>query len=224
MAKKGKQQGRARIAVAIPTHDYVPAVFMYDLALMTGFTVASLPERAEFGVHMLSGTYIDDARQTLMWVCLEDNATHILWVDSDMRFPKQALIHLLGHNKQVVGINYSKRRFNEGFTAIKELFGPRCETTEKSTGLEEVAALGFGCLLMRVDALAEFPHPKEKPWFLREYQGDGGWLGEDVYFCKMLSERGVKMYVDHDLSKACAHVGTHEYTIDTAQVPVDGDN
>lgn len=219
--KKGKRTSPARIAIAIPTHDYVPAGFMYDLALMTAFTVSRLPENTDFGIHMVAGTYIDDARQSLINVCLDDKATHILWLDSDMRFPKQALIHLLNHNKPMVGINYSKRRFNEGFTAIKEIYGARCDTTEESKGLEEVAAIGFGCVLMRQDAVNGFPHPKEQPWFMRQYTGNGGWLGEDVYFCKMLTERGVKIYVDHDLSKACAHIGTHDYTIDTANVPLD---
>ena len=45
---------------------------------------------------------------------------------------------------------------------------------------------------------------------------DGGLVGEDVYFCKLARERGFDVFVDHDLSKDCGHVGMLEYKTDHA--------
>ena len=212
----------AKIAIAVPSHDTVPALFAVDLSHLVLFTTAALPDTVQFGVNFVTGTYVHSARQQLIDDCLAAGVTHILWIDSDMRFPKEALVTLLQHNLQVVGINYSKRAFREGFTALKKV-GPAAEggaqlrTSDESTGVEEVEAIGFGMVLMKVSALWGLPDPKKTPWFQNVWLEDKGqWMGEDVFFCKLLRESGQRIFVDHDLSKACAHLGIHEFAVGTA--------
>jgi len=210
-----------KLAIAMATHEMVPATFMYDLAAMVAYTSTTMPDGAELGIHMVSGTYVHSARQQLLQMLLEDGATHILWVDTDMRFPRESLAWLIRHNLDVVGINYAKREVPTDYVAIKTLgdrddpekWSVRLETTSASTGVEEVDSLGFGLVLMKTSALADLPSLDEKPWFWFEWWPGRRQVGEDVYFCNLLRERGVRIFVDHDLSKLCAHTGQWEYKL-----------
>ena len=61
-------------------------------------------------------------------------ATHILWLDTDMRFPPDTLFRLLGRKKPIVGANYRARNPPVFPTAVKGL--KRVDTLEESTGVE----------------------------------------------------------------------------------------
>jgi len=213
-----------KIMVAVPTHDQHPAMFGYDLAQMMAFTVANLmggqkPPIAAVNLAYCTGTYIHSARQELAEVAMEQGADFVLWLDSDMRFPKDLLARLLKHNEDLVGINYSQRKVPPEFVAIKDMLkGQRCVTAPESTGLEQVEGIGFGGVLMRTAILGRLPDPKENgPWFFYRWRDDTKTMvGEDIYFGELLAEAGVKILVDHDLSKECRHIGTFEYGVEHA--------
>lgn len=216
-----------KIALVMASHEMVPLTFAYDLAQLTAYTAGNLPENVPFGINFVQGTYVHSARQDLLEAVLSHGVTHILWVDTDMRFPPDALFRLLKHNEDVVGINYSKRSLPGEFVAMKHVSwdkkgaSVRLETREDSTGLEEVEAMGMGLVLMKARALQKLPSLDEQPWFFFEWLPGRRMVGEDVYFFKLLTDRGVKLYVDHDLSKVCAHTGMMEYTCEFAQIAVD---
>ena len=211
-----------RLKVVVPSHDTVPALFAADLAQMMTFTTSVLPSDGGtlLGLNFTIGTYIHRARQEILFQAIEEDVDYLLWLDSDMRFPEDLFVRLLQHRTQVVGINYSMRRVPPEFVAIKHLStgledpSQRLITAPDSTGLEEVDAVGFGAVLMRMDAINGLPSPREQQWFGHEYVPERmDWIGEDVLFCKLLRESGVKLYVDHDLSKECLHVGQYEYGV-----------
>lgn len=210
-----------KICVAIPSHDSVPFLFAYDLAGLCAFTVAVLPDDVEFGIHGISGTYVHQARHDLMGAAFAKEADYILWIDSDMRFPRDALVKLLQHKKDMVGINYATRGVPSNFVAIKKIgigeVGERLQTLESSTGLEEAEGIGFGMALIKMSSLSGMPNPKDVPWFQNKYLGGNQWMGEDVHFCTLFREAGNRIFVDHDLSKACSHIGQFEYTLSHAE-------
>ena len=39
-----------------------------------------------------------------------------------------------------------------------------------------------------------------------------------MYFCRLLQKAGVPIYVDHDLSKECGHLGSFDFRLDHAQL------
>lgn len=210
------------ILVCIPAHYKCHSLFTYSLTQMTNLTIAVLGPQHDVGVAMNIGTYVHKSRTELLQAALNADATHVLWVDSDMRFPADALLRLLRHQVPVVGINYAKKDMPPEFVAIKRVpeaeaaegdYGAFLRTDEKSTGLEEVDAVGFGLVLMETAALADLPDPGKDPWFWYKQTSDGRTIGEDVYFCKyMLQERlGQRIFVDHDLSWECSHIGDFEY-------------
>ena len=209
-----------KITLAIPSHDAVPFGFAYDLAALCAYTAAKVPEDVEFGINAVTGTYVHKARQELAEACLEQKADWVLWLDSDMRFPRDMLFRLLSHQKPLVGINYSTRGIPSRFVAIKKVAikGERLRTEDDSTGLEEVEGIGFGAVLMSTAVLKALPDPLEVPWFKNDYMGEGHWMGEDVWFCKLAREAGFSVFVDHDLSKRCAHIGSFEFRTEHATI------
>ena len=220
----GRQPGDPiKIAILIPTHEKVDALWAYDLAQLTMLTTATMPENEghSISVLMMTSTYIHKARQELLQEAIRIGSTHVLWLDSDMRFPADALLRLLQRNVPVVGINYSKRRLPPEFVAIKRIpredddpqDGEVLHTNEDSEGLEEVDILGFGCVLMEVATLVNLPDPQYDPWFMFGKTSHGADIGEDAWFCiKMLQDVcNTKIFVDHDLSKDCAHIGPFEF-------------
>jgi hypothetical protein len=226
-----------RVSVCVPSHDHVSANFSFDLAKLMGFTAAKAvgPGAIEaLAIHSAAGTLIHTARQKLALVALSEGADYLFWLDSDMRFPKDILLRLLNHNEDIVGINYSTRGIPPKFVAIKQLGidegekSLRCVTTEDSTGLEEVAAIGFGAVLIHRSVFEKLhdPHGPEGPWFQFPWiHSKKQSMGEDVFFCKLAREAGFKVLVDHDLSKECAHIGELEYVLGHVdpEGPEDGD-
>lgn len=207
---------KAKISIAMPSHENVPVLFAYDLASLVMVSVGALPDTVQFGINLSAGTYVHSARQELVEGLIAAGVTHILWLDTDMRFPRDALVRLLQRDVPVVGINYAKRGEPSEFVAIKKIgwdgsISLRLNTLPDSTGLEEVDAIGFGMVLMRTSALKDMPDPKVKPWFWFDWLPGIGQVGEDVYFCKLLRESGQKIYVDQDLSRECRHIGQKEY-------------
>ena len=216
------------IAVLLPAFGTMCSSTAVDLAVMMGFlgagpVAAGLFERVSLSMKI--DTYVHSARQTLIEQAISDGADYMLWLDSDMRFPMNVLLRLMNHKKDVVGINYSTRGMPPDFVTIKKMGkdnlkdpgGKPCITGSDSTGLEKVDAIGFGAVLIRTGALKRLPDPKKHPWFWFENMPKTGrMIGEDVYFCRMLRRSGVSIYVDHDLSKECAHIGTFEFRCEHA--------
>jgi hypothetical protein len=208
----------------------VKALFAYDLAQLMSFTAAVMPDTCSIALAFNVGTYVNRSRTELLLDALtahekdphRPKVTHILWLDADMRFPRDAAIRLLKHQLPFVGINYSTRRMPPEFVGIKEITsdedpksGAKVETLEDSTGLEPVDALGFGCFMMEAAALVNLPDPRYDPWFFFEMTKWGNLMGEDVYFCQKMVKETLKerIFVDHDLSKECSHIGDFEYKI-----------
>lgn len=221
--KKGKGP-RVKIGIAVPTHGHWPWQFGASLCSLTEHLATGVAGTdIETQLYIMAGTYVHTARNKLLMRMLADECTHMLWIDSDMAFPPNSLKRLLAHvdgndGVKMVGINYSTRGFPPRYVAIKristeeDLAGELCETGPDSTGLEEVEALGFGMVLMKSSIFNNMDITTPNFWF--EMIGNTiHHIGEDVYFCRKVREAGEKIYVDHDLSKECKHVGLCEYEL-----------
>lgn len=199
--------------IAVPSHDMVSARFAVDLAQLYALSVANLPGAVD--LNTVIGTYVHTARERLASDALAIGASHVLWIDADMRFPRDTLLRLLARNLPAVGINYSTRETPGTFTA-KHL-GARVITGPDAHGLEEVSGMGFGLLLMRTAVLSDTLTRGGAPLFRYDWiAGHEESEGEDYSFCRRARDFGHRFYVDHDLSKECAHIGAHEFRTDNA--------
>jgi len=216
-----------RIAVSLACMDSVEAGFCYDLAKMMCYSGMAIVanDMAEIRVNMLNSSILSCSRNDLAQEAIEAGCTHLLCIDSDMRFPKESLVRLLKHQKDIVGINYSTRKVPPGFVAFKKKGRTneehvRLETTPTSTGLEQVDAIGFGMVLIKTDVFRNIPYPGFETWYDQELKM---WIGEDVDFCLKAKKAGLDIWVDHDLSKECAHIGRLEYKLEMIEATKDMD-
>jgi hypothetical protein len=206
-----------RIAVAIPARDEVKTGFAMDLATMMAFTSVFGVAQGQFEVVLLTqkGTLIASQRHGLVVEAVRNGCDGILWLDADMRFPKDTIFRLLSHDKPIVGANYSTRASEpyhpvafRGMDDENPMGYEYVYTREDSTGLEAIDSIGFGVIYTHIDVFLGM-HP---PAFQIQWQPKhGGYEGEDVYFCKKAREQGHEIFVDHDLSKQVRHIGEKEF-------------
>ena len=195
-----------KVAVCVPARDSVSAGFAFDLARVCG--------AANTDLFLLTsmGTLIVNQRSDLAKLAIEGGATHILYLDSDMRFPRDTLDRLLAHNKPIVAANYVTRRFPIRTVAYaNDTDLTTVDTLPESTGLEPVASVGMGVMLVSVEVFKSL----QAPWFMIGYsQKTGEFSGEDIFFCRKARAAGFEVLIDHDLSKEVKHTGTLDYMHD----------
>jgi hypothetical protein len=112
-------------------------------------------------VHALDVATIAMSRNLLVREALECGASHVLFVDSDMAIPSDALHRLLAWEKDIVGVCYPMRR------APYDLVGRPLTVTGDGQypDLTEMEFLGGGCLLISTHVFKAI----RQPWFFETY-------------------------------------------------------
>jgi hypothetical protein len=183
--------------------------FAYDLARAMSFHTATTDDRVM--LYTSHGTLIASQRMELARQALEEKADYLLWLDSDMRFPKETIGHLILRDKPIVAANYATRRMPVKPVAMMDDKGKigRVYTAPDSEGLQPVDYVGMGVMMVKREVFEKI----EAPWFAIPYSTIGNhYIGEDVFFCKKAREAGFEVLLDHDLSHQVKHIGTFEYS------------
>jgi hypothetical protein len=194
-----------RLAIGGPTRDHVPASFAVDAAELYAYTRELGPWGRNVSIGWVASTYIHVGREWFLEASRKQGATHVLWLDTDMTFPRSAAVQLFLHDQPIVGCNYVVRQPSRLFTARRD--DARVPTLADCSGLEAVDEIGFGCALMRTEVFDGLA----RPWFWHGLNDAGGDIGEDILCCRALRAAGYPIYIDHDLSKEIGHVGTYIY-------------
>jgi hypothetical protein len=197
------------VALCVPCQDQVAAGWAFDFARLVGFTAANFPE-IQLVTLQVRSTLLPDQRNSLVRRALDHDATHLLWFDADMRFPKDALIRLLNHDVDIVGTNYASRRPPNIPTAERAGEG-LVYITPGAEGLLEVTRMGFGLVLTKAAVFYDL----EKPYFSLAYRPQhDDFTGEDVFFCRKAKEAGFIPYIDLKLSQEVGHIGEFTYGLE----------
>ena len=99
---------KKKVAVCIPTRGEMEVGTAFDLALMCGYD-SRFRKDGHQALYTVAGTLIFDQREKLAETALNEGADYILWVDADMRFPKNTIQHLMSLDKDIVGANATTR-------------------------------------------------------------------------------------------------------------------
>lgn len=158
------------------------------------------------------GIYIQNLRQYSASLAQQVGASHILFIDSDMRFPKDSLDRLRAWDVDVVGANSKQRTKPHWWNA--RVNGVPLSSVGR-TGLQVVESVGFGLMLIRLSVLDRLP----RPWFDTPYDGENH-IGEDKFFCQQATKAGIKVFVDHDLSQEVEHKGDVELGVNTEETVI----
>ena len=214
MSKRNKNSNfdNKKVAICIPTRGEFEVGTAFDLAVMCAYDARF--RTGHQSLYTVAGTLIFDQREKLAEEALREGADYILWVDADMRFPKNTLEVLLKRDKPIVGVNATTRSIPVRPTAKNlDIDFEKKENTwtpivsKDKTGCEKVTAIGCGVMLVKREVFEKIP----RPWFWFEQLPGGKLLGEDVYFCVKAQDAGYDTYLDHDLSNMIGHVGRYTF-------------
>ena len=167
-------------------------------------------------MHYRQGTILAEQRNELLKLAVEEGSDFAIFLDTDMRFPKDVISRLVDHDLPVVGANCAKRRRPISATArIEDPDNPNeliAVWPDRSVkGLQRVAMVGTAVMAIRVKDLLTV----QWPWFQQPWMDDRQrFVGEDLFFCGRLKQAEVALYIDHDLSWEVKHVGKYEYGMD----------
>lgn len=193
------------IYIAIPAMNEVYTEFARDLALASAW-LAKNGFAFNMGVSM--GSVVTRGRRALVELFLESGCDYIWWLDSDMKFPPDAAYRLMQRNKEIVGCNYRRRRFPDtSFVSMVGKVGEfrSLETNDVSPPMEKCDVIPHGCVLIKREVYEKTPQPHYLQQYIKEIDEE---LGEDVYFCVEAQKAGYEIWIDHELSRDIAHIGT----------------
>lgn len=186
--------------IAVPCMDQVAAPFAQSLA--------SLDKEGDCFVSFIIGSLIYDARNSFAKQAIKVGADYVLWLDSDMIFPQDTLKKMLRHmaeGKDIVSGLYFRRRDPYTPVIFKQLGVVDGKQVNEGyddyppESIFEVAACGFGCVMMKTSVL--FDVGMEKGNWFEPAEG----YGEDLAFCRRAKDLGYKIWCDSTIK--CGHVG-----------------
>jgi GT2 family glycosyltransferase len=187
------------VLVGIPSGDSVSIAFMRTHVAALNLKKGRVYRYSVTGMNAVS------ARNEIVAKALEENHSHVFFMDSDMTFPKDCLQTLLGRDKDVVGGFYLRKKgqFLPNAFELGERKGNLLKT-EFVEELKEVEAIGTGCLLVKTQVFRDI----KKPWFEYEcHDQDRGHMStEDIVFCDKARDAGYKIWCDGTIK--CGHVGS----------------
>ena len=212
------------IAIVIPTRDTWKAHFGQSLAMsMSAFWSLLPPDTGSVGLRPYNHTncsILHAGRNKMVVEALDFGASHILFMDDDMKFPMDTIARMFLADKDVVAANATTKEIPAKPTAIT-LDGEILWTKNDSTGLEECKSVGTGIMMVKAEVFRKIKMPwfdfmwKDEPRFYDpEKSKEDHTLeleGEDRNFCGKARKAGFKIYIDHDISKHVYHVGEFFY-------------
>jgi len=151
----------------------------------------------------VKSTIIHSARALLVQSAVENDCTHILFLDSDLTFPPNTLNRLIAHHKPVVGATYVKRHPPHellGKPSAIQPFG-----TPSPNDLLTMDEMPLGCMLIKLSVFDRLPRP--------HFSYECGFtpaqdISEDIGFCRNLRASGESILCDPTLSRELGHLTT----------------
>lgn len=206
-----------RFAICIPARGQMEVATAFDLAAMVGYMVKTTEH--DLDIYTAAGTLIFDQRNKLVKTSVEAKCDYVVFIDADMRFPKDTIIRLLQHDKDIIGVNATTRTEPVMPTA-KNLQIEKDGTcnwqpifSNVMTGISQADGIGCGVMMIKIGVFAKL----QEPYFYFEQLPNNKILGEDIYFCVKARDAGVDTWVDHDLSMEIKHIGNYTYSWDNIE-------
>ena len=219
MSKKKRKQNKQepttgiKIIVCIPSFDDWDTDFAVSVASMFAH---GIPKNIAVSMLCSRQTILVSSRQELADTALHNGATHLLWLDSDMKFPNDIIPRLLARDKPIVACNYSRRSNPPIPTAhgVDDIVW----TFKNSTGLVPAQHVGLGVCLIKAEVFRAI----ERPYFATPWVPSmDKFLGEDVYLFAKARIAGYEILIDQDLSQEIIHVGKTEWSHATSEAYAD---
>jgi len=202
---------QTKIHISIPCLDSIKADTVASLLSWTNQT------KLDFSLDIQQNTYIHYARNKAVWQAVNQKATHLMFIDSDMAFPTNGIEKLLSRNLDIVGGLYFGRIVPFPVAKVKhpKLNGLTNPLSIPNKDLLEVLAVGTGFMLINMDVFKKM----DAPFFFHAIPEDFGMdaqpfphneIGEDVAFCLKARSYGYKVWIDSTIP--LTHIGENKVT------------
>jgi len=202
-----------------------PQFFASVLQLQQLFINKNIPFQYIF---LTNDSLIPRARNKLCKYFLDTpNATHLLFIDSDIEFNPNDIIRLYLANKDVIGMAYAfKKLYNDKTMGVYNLLE---NSTNNNKEIEEALEIGTGIMLIKIHVLLKMiesepenyilldnPEDVNKPINERKYYrffdtqfNNNRYLSEDYMFCQKWRSLNGKIYLLKNTTTI--HHGTFGY-------------
>jgi hypothetical protein len=186
---------KIKVAIGMASED----IMHTSTAQAIGCAIIAEPRIVDFLVY--KGCDIASARTALIKKALEKEMTHLCFCDSDMFFPPDAITKLLAHKKEIIGVEYNKRKF-----PLEKVTQPFIG--ESKTELYQARAAGCGLLLIDLSIFTNKDKPMGDPWFSFGRDKEGKLVtGEDVWFISTARDAGYETWIDPQIK--VGHIGEY---------------
>ena len=197
--------------IAIPCGDSCPTDFLRSLL--------SLEIVGEAQFTFAQGSLVYDARNKLCSIALDGGFDRVLWLDSDMVFPRDLMRRFSAHldaGKEMVCGAYASRKppiqpvvyEDFGFRDAQPWQEPYTTPVAQPLPAEmfRVAGCGFGAVMVTVDLIR-----RVRDQFGLPFSPAAG-FGEDLSFCLRAREVGAEIWCDPGVK--LGHIGVAYYRLD----------
>ena len=178
-----------KLMVAVPTTDYVHAEFM---TCLVGLIQKLTKDGVEVVPRIVSGTLVYVARNRLAQEAINNNFTHILWLDSDMTFGPDIVDDLLFCGKDMVCGAFVSRRPQYKPCVYSDISDPGNMKPVESFGTEpfRVDGCGFATVLTTTELLKAVWNKFDTCFRPTEK------YGEDLAFCDRVKQIGREIWCE----------------------------
>lgn len=162
----------------------------------------------------VEGSVVSQARLELLSHSLRTDADYLLFLDEDMMFPPTLFERLMEADKDVISTNYTTR-YIDNLRFVSADMDWMVPDSNKLEGVQEALQIPTGTMLLSKKAMQSIDFSTDvglsMSIFGQPLTDEGEYVTEDAYFCMVMRKCGLKLYLDHDLTKEIRHVGKLEY-------------
>lgn len=188
-----------KLLIGMPSLDYMHTD---TVRCLSDLVIRLTKDRIPFDLDLESGTLVYKARDRVANKAINEEYTHVLWLDSDMIFSTDILDDLMFCGKDfVTGVAHARRRPHQSciFTDLN------LDNIQKFQGEYpkdpfRIAGCGFAGVLTKVDSVLKPVMMQYGTCFLPTLH-----YGEDVAFCQRATKMGIEIWCDPGV--VLGHIG-----------------
>lgn len=186
-----------KLLIGVPTLDYMNVEFVRSL---TALLMRLRDDGVSFDLDIESGTLVYIARERIANKAINEEYSHVLWLDADMVFGPDLLDDLMFSGKAFVSGVYHARRKGYASCIFKGInVGEVEHFKEYPKETFEIAGCGFGCVLIETEIIRAVKRAYGTCFTpIKNY-------GEDLAFCKRCRDIGYSLWCEP--SVVCGHIG-----------------
>lgn len=215
-----------KLAVCVPSQLTVSSKFMtsvldFQAACLMNMNIGDKWVLDQWYYVNQRGSILPLLRQALVDKAKLLGCTHMLFVDSDMMFPKDILHKWIPLRKEVIAANCVTKSIPAVPTARRkegDPLGSVINTSREDAQFifaEQVWRIGTGVMLIDMKVFDKI----KKPYFPVTYtEAHDRFVGEDWNFCAALEEAGIPIFIEHSVSWHVKHLGEYEYGMDMVEM------